>query len=341
MLLLAAMVLMFAEVAAQAANLTAARDTATREGVSFDLTVKDAEIIYAGALVAIDSNGEAVNAIDTNALIVIGCAMETVDNTDDGETIEVRRGVYRWTNGGSLTDANIGAFAYVEDNQTVTTAADADNDIIAGVIVDVDASGVWVDTYAVPAQPAATLTALTTTGAAAIGTTLAVAGVATFDVEAVLNGGADADYMTVDAGAGVDTKTAGTLALGAATATKVELADTGVGVEAQGPLTAKEDILADELDTETATTLLLGKATATKVEIADTGVETEIQGPLDIQEVATFGAIPVVTALINAVGAVTPAPTNAPALVSTEDAAWVKVTISGQVYVIPAYQLND
>ena len=114
-----------------------------------------------------------------------------------------------------------------------------------------------------------------------------------------------------------------------------------MGVEAQGPLTAKEDILSDELDTETATTLLLGKATASKVEIADTGVETEIQGPLDIQEVATFGAIPVVTALINAVGAVTPAPTNAPALVSTTDAAWVKVTISGQVYVIPAYQLND
>lgn len=98
----------------------------------------------------------------------------------------------------------------------------------------------------------------------------------------------DADNYTCDADAGVDTQAEGTLELGAATADKVEIADTGVSTDVEGPLVVKEDITSDEIDAENAGTLLIGKATATKVEIADTGVETEIQGTLDVQEAATF-----------------------------------------------------
>lgn len=46
----------------------------------------------------------------------------------------------------------------------------------------------------------------------------------------------DANSVTVDAGAGIDNQAAGTLLIGAATATKVEIADTGDETEIQGPL---------------------------------------------------------------------------------------------------------
>ena len=71
---------------------------------------------------------------------------------------------------------------------------------------------------------------------ATIGQTLGVTGVATFTAESVHNLGIDADYITVDAAAGIDTKSAGTLVVGESTATKVEIADAGVETEVQGTL---------------------------------------------------------------------------------------------------------
>ncbi|KKR96929.1 MAG: hypothetical protein UU47_C0005G0042, partial [candidate division TM6 bacterium GW2011_GWE2_41_16] len=76
----------------------------------------------------------------------------------------------------------------------------------------------------------------------------------------------------------VDTIAAGTLTIGPATATKVEIADTGVVTEVQGTLNVESVI-----DTAAAGTLIIGPATATKVEIADTGVVTEVQGNLNVE----------------------------------------------------------
>jgi hypothetical protein len=228
---------------ASGAQLAAARDTPTRPGVLTAL-VQGSNTIYRGAMVAVDANGLAVAASDTAAIAVIGRAERTQDNTGTAysatRTLNVRRGVFCWDNDGSFTAAHIGQFAYVADDSGVTTAVAASNDIVAGLIVDVDSDGVWIDTFAVPAQGASSLAALTVTGAASVGTTLAVTGVATFTAESVHNGGIDTDYVTTDADAGVDTKTAGTLLVGAATATKIELADTGVETEIQGTLDVQE-----------------------------------------------------------------------------------------------------
>lgn len=46
----------------------------------------------------------------------------------------------------------------------------------------------------------------------------------------------DANSVTVDAGAGIDNQAEGTLLVGASTASKVEIADTGIETEVQGPL---------------------------------------------------------------------------------------------------------
>jgi hypothetical protein len=116
------------------------------EGVHLSpLTVKDAEKIPAAVLTAIDANGEAVNASDTAGLRVLGRSAEAVDNSDDGKTIRVERAPFLLENNGNITKAHIGGNAYVVDNQTVGLAADVDNDIIAGRILDVMDAGVVVD----------------------------------------------------------------------------------------------------------------------------------------------------------------------------------------------------
>ncbi len=156
------------------AALTAPRLTPSRKLSRIRLTVTNGVTIYAGAMVAVYSNGEANNASDNTGLAVIGRAVKTVDNSDDGETVDIDIGVFRWANGaGSLfTDANIGDFAFVHDNQTVTNSGAA-NDIIAGVIVDVDSDGVWVKTMDVD-RTAGSYTTLSASGAVTFSSTLSV-----------------------------------------------------------------------------------------------------------------------------------------------------------------------
>lgn len=152
-------------------------DTPTRDG-RYIVIVQGSNTIYAGTMVCADSSGLAEHATDAASKKVIGRAEVTQDNTGSSysstRTIKIRTGIFRWTNGDSFTDANIGDLAYVEDNQTVQTAASASSDSIAGVIVDVDDDGVWVDTGDIGSQGAGSLTTLTTSGAASLGSTLAV-----------------------------------------------------------------------------------------------------------------------------------------------------------------------
>jgi hypothetical protein len=173
------------------AQLTANRDTPARSGETVAL-LQGSNVIYRGSMVAVDAAGKAVAASDTASTKVVGRAQSMQVNTGTAysatRTIDVRRGLFRWTNGGVFTIANIGDFAYVEDDATVTTAALASNDIIAGIIVDVDADGVWVDTYAIPAIGAGSFAAITAAGNAAVGGTLAVTGNTTLGGTAGITG---------------------------------------------------------------------------------------------------------------------------------------------------------
>jgi hypothetical protein len=103
-------------------------------------------------------------------------------------------------------------------------------------------------------------------------------------------------------GGNLDTTTATTLTLGPSEATKVEIADTGITTEIQGPLIVKEDIVSDEIDTETATTMLIGKSTATKIELADSLITTEVQGPLVAKEDIVSNEIDTETATTMLIG---------------------------------------
>lgn len=99
--------------------------------------------IYEGTGVAIGSDGKLVHASQAGATYTLGIAQETVTTAAAGTLISVTEGIFRMANdaGHLLTIANRLGPCYWTDDQTVGT----DNTKLeAGVVYDVDASGVWV-----------------------------------------------------------------------------------------------------------------------------------------------------------------------------------------------------
>lgn len=129
--------------------LTADRDTPERAGVDFSFPVAAATKIYAGALVALDAAGDAVPGSAATTLTAVGRADEQVDNTGAAgdKVIAVRKGVFRFVNSGTdpITRAEIGADAYIVDDETVAATDGTGTLSVAGKIVDLDADGVWVE----------------------------------------------------------------------------------------------------------------------------------------------------------------------------------------------------
>jgi hypothetical protein len=161
------------------AALTGERDTNQRLNEFTSLTVASNSIIYAGSLVCVNSSGLAVPAADSAGFAVVGRAEATVDNRtavySATRTIKVARGTFQWANADVIVKADIGKIVYVSDDQTVNKTGGGQN-IIAGSVVDVDSSGVWVDTAKVGPIGAATPSSLAVSGAATVGTTLGVTG---------------------------------------------------------------------------------------------------------------------------------------------------------------------
>lgn len=122
--------------------LTADRKTDIRDGEVLTLQVAAAAVIYAGALVAVNATGFLAPAV-AGAGIVMGKADGYVDNTSgaDGDvSLEVRTGLLKYINDGTITVADIGADAYVVDDQTVAAAGT----VVAGAIKSVDSDGVFI-----------------------------------------------------------------------------------------------------------------------------------------------------------------------------------------------------
>lgn len=126
------------------AALTKDRNTPRRDGDVVEVPVAAAALIYAGAMVARNADGNAVAAADTAGLVVIGRADARADNSAGAAgaiSVTVRRGVFAWAHS-ALTRADLGKVLYAVDDQTVATTST--NAAPAGVLVDVDADGAWV-----------------------------------------------------------------------------------------------------------------------------------------------------------------------------------------------------
>jgi hypothetical protein len=131
------------------AALTQDKKSEYKDGVEGSYSVNGGSKIFAGALVAFDTNGDIVPGADTAGLVFAGVSLEYVDNTggaDGALNVLVRRkGVYRMK-GASFTKATVGNKVFLVDDQTVALAAGATNDIWCGVIAEyISATEAWVN----------------------------------------------------------------------------------------------------------------------------------------------------------------------------------------------------
>ncbi len=145
------------------AALTMERDTPEimNGGRLLSLPVKGGVTIYQGAIVALDADGYAVPGIKEAGLTAVGRAEETVSNpgADGAETVKALRGVFVYANSATAADKVTAKHllqpCYIEDDQTVTTAAAGAS--VAGLVLRADENGVAVQLGTpVPATAAAT-----------------------------------------------------------------------------------------------------------------------------------------------------------------------------------------
>lgn len=133
--------------------LTQDRRTPMRAGDFLVLPVAAGVRIFAGALVAVDANGYAVPASNTDGLRAVGRAEEAADNRNGAAgavKVQVRRGVFCWKNDTALpvTPAHVYQECYIRDDETVRAkdeGAGAANPV-AGRVIEVNGSEVWVET---------------------------------------------------------------------------------------------------------------------------------------------------------------------------------------------------
>ncbi|MDT4835796.1 hypothetical protein FQZ97_694710 [compost metagenome] len=127
------------------------RNTKRRDGVQFNDPIAASTVIFAGALVCLNAAGNAVPGATATTLKARGVAQEHVDNSSGAAgdaRIETRRGVFAFANsaaGDEITRADIGATAYIVDDQTVAKTDGTSTRSVAGTIRDVDSDGVWVE----------------------------------------------------------------------------------------------------------------------------------------------------------------------------------------------------
>jgi len=130
--------------------LSADKKSEYKEGVEANHPVDDGDTMYAGALSAFNADGYLVPGSDTAGLVFAGVSLDYGDNSDgvDGDvSVRVRRkGVYKMTISGTITQANVGNKVFLVDDQTVGLAATTTNDIFCGVIVEyIDSTHAYVD----------------------------------------------------------------------------------------------------------------------------------------------------------------------------------------------------
>jgi hypothetical protein len=126
--------------------------TRVRLGDIIERPVLGSTKIYAGGMVARDSNGYCTPATATATKVTLGIAEAQADNSGGGDgdiTVKIRRNVVARFGNSASTDligaADVGNTCYVVDDQTVAKTNNSNARPAAGKIIDVDSVGVWVE----------------------------------------------------------------------------------------------------------------------------------------------------------------------------------------------------
>lgn len=108
--------------------------------------------VPAGALAAVNTSGQMTNAGATATLKILGVNQVMADNSSgsagDISSERVERGTFLFANsasGDAIAAADIGAWCYVVDNNTVAKTDDSGARPKAGKIMAVESAGVWVE----------------------------------------------------------------------------------------------------------------------------------------------------------------------------------------------------
>lgn len=128
-------------------SLAAARVTPRRKHNEVPVPMAADAVVHQGGLVCFSATGYGVPGADTAGLVLAGVATESKDNTGgaDGDlSVVVRRGQEFKLEASGLDQADVGQTGYISDDETITNAAGATNDVPAGTITQVDSDGVWV-----------------------------------------------------------------------------------------------------------------------------------------------------------------------------------------------------
>lgn len=123
------------------------RDTPRRDGRLTSYLVGAGKRIYAGALVVL-SGGYAEGGRTALNLQCVGRANAAADNSAGAAgdlSVLVERGVFRFAQDGTITQADVGGTCYIVDDQTVADNDGAGTRSAAGTIRGVETGGVWVE----------------------------------------------------------------------------------------------------------------------------------------------------------------------------------------------------
>jgi len=128
--------------------LTDNRSTPRRNAEDVNDPVASGQKIFQGSIVMLNAAGNAIKGATATGLTPRGVAQALVDNSagaDGDKTIAARKGCFRFANDASVARGDIGGTAYVVDDETVAKTDGTGTRSALGEIIDVDASGVWVE----------------------------------------------------------------------------------------------------------------------------------------------------------------------------------------------------
>ena len=129
----------------------AVRDRATqkRAGNAFPVAIAAGKKIFAETMAVANEQGYAEPGKTALGLIVLGVAVDTVDNQNGGngaDKVVLNRGQhFKFANfpGDPIGQAQMGKAAYMVDDQTVSATSGGVRSI-AGTVWGVEADGVWI-----------------------------------------------------------------------------------------------------------------------------------------------------------------------------------------------------
>jgi len=131
--------------------LSADRNTKMKDAEVIEVLLAANAVVYAGGMAVADANGYGDKGSTATTLTYLGRFEEAVDNTggaNGDKTAIVRRNkAFKWKNSGTdpVTQASLGKVCYIEDDETVAATDGTSTRSAAGVVVGVDADGIWVE----------------------------------------------------------------------------------------------------------------------------------------------------------------------------------------------------